>query len=119
LTVAQVAVDFKFGLVLGDEARVSIASTAKLGWAARGLKPDTVELHPEHQDVAPGLALFNTSVLSAVAFKSGGLRLVFGGGRLLSVAPESTHEAWRVDGPRGLLIACMPGGSLAVRRPQP
>jgi len=118
LTVTQVVVDFEFGLVLGGEARVSIAGTANLGWAARGVKPDTVELHPERQHVAAAQALFSTTVLSAVAFKSGMLRLVFDDGHLLSVAPDPAHEAWTANGPDGLLLVCMPGGSLAVWRPQ-
>ena len=112
LTVTQVVVDFEYGLVLGGNARVSIASTATLGWTARGVKPETVELHPERQDVAAGLALFNTRVLSPVAFKSGRLRLAFDDGHMLTVPPDPVHEAWTANGPDGLLITCMPGGSL-------
>jgi hypothetical protein len=119
LAVTQVVVDFEFGLVLGSEARVSIATSAELRWAAQGVVQDAVELHPERQDVAAGLALFNSSVLSAVAFKTGILRLGFGDGHLLNVAPSPTYEAWTANGPGGLLVVCMPGGSLSVWQPQP
>jgi hypothetical protein len=72
------------------------------------------ELHPSRQDVAAGLALFGARVLSAVAFKSGSLRLAFSGGHLLRVAPDPVYEAWTASGPDGLLLVCMPGGSLTV-----
>ena len=118
LTVTQVVVDFEFTLVLGGESRVSVATTATLGWAARGVKPQTAQLHRECQDVAAGLALFNARVLSAVAFKSGRLRLAFDDGQLLRVAPDPAYEAWTANGPDGLRIVCMPGRSLAVWPPR-
>lgn len=114
LTVTQVVMHLRFGLVLDGRWDVSIASTATLGWAARGVKPDTVMLHPGRPDVAAGLELLRTTVLSSVAFKSGGLRLVFSGGRMLRVAPDQAHEAWTASGPDELHMVCMPGGSLAV-----
>lgn len=113
LTVTQVVVDFEFGLILGGDARLSIATTAELGWAARGERSDSVELHPERQDVAAGLDLFNTSVLSAVAFKSGGLRLVFDDGHLLRVRRTRRTRRGRRTG----LAACSSSACLVVPWP--
>jgi hypothetical protein len=56
--------------------------------------------------------------MSAVAFKSGGLRLVFDDGHILTVMPNPAYEPWTANGPDDLLIVCMPGGSLAVWPPQ-
>jgi hypothetical protein len=96
LTVTQVVVDFEFTLVLGEDCRVSIAT---LGRAAGNMKPEITELRPERQDVAAGLALFTASVVSAVAFKSGALRIVFDDGHMLTVAADPVHEAWKANGP--------------------
>jgi hypothetical protein len=114
LLVTQVQVDFAFGLNLDDKGAVRISSPATLGWAAAGVRPEKVVLDPERQDVAAGLALFNTEVKSAVAFKSGGLRIVFGSGRMLRVDPDPRYEAWTATGPDGMLIVSLPGGDLAV-----
>lgn len=114
LTVTQVLVDSALGLNLADQGMLRIDGTAALGWSDRGTRPETVELHPRRQDVAGGLALFNTTVLSAVAFKSGALRFVFSGAHRLEVAPDAEYEAWTVTGPDGMLVVCQPGGGLAV-----
>jgi Family of unknown function (DUF6188) len=114
LTVTQIQVDFRFGLNLEGVAEVHINSTATLGWVNRAARPDELELDPESQDVAAGLALFNTEVKSAVAFKSGGLRMVFGDGYLLRVRPDPRYEAWTANGPNGMLIVSLPSGDLAV-----
>jgi Family of unknown function (DUF6188) len=82
-----------------------------LGRAAKGVKPDVVDWHPGRQDMAAGLALFDTSLVSAVAFTSGAVRIAFDDGHLLRAAPQPAHQAWTVNGPDGLLVACMPGGS--------
>jgi hypothetical protein len=119
LTVTQVPVDFAFGLNLDDRGAVRLSSTAILGWVDVVARPDKIELHPERQDVAAGIALFNTTVLSAVAFKSGALRLVFDTGRKRSVTGDPSYEAWTASGPGGMLIVSLPGGDLAVWSSQP
>ncbi|MEU7923333.1 DUF6188 family protein [Micromonospora zamorensis] len=55
-------------------------------------------MYPERQDVAAGLVLFNSTVLSAVAFKSGALRIVFDDGHLLKAAADEDYEAWTPTG---------------------
>lgn len=119
LLVTQVQVDFAFGLDLDGKAAIRIANTVTLGWAEAGTRRDIVTLDPERQDVAEGLTLFNTEVLSAVAFKSGVLRVVFNSGRLLKVDPDPQYEAWTATGPDGMLIVSLPGGDLAVWSSRP
>ncbi|MEU8004496.1 DUF6188 family protein [Catellatospora sp. NPDC049111] len=119
LTVIQVQVDFAFGLTFNDQSTARISSTATLGWVNIAAHPDEVELEPERQDVAAGLALFNTQVLSAVAFKSGALRIVFSTGRKLTVDPDPDHEGWTATGPDGMRVVSLPGGDLAVWTSQP
>lgn len=119
MTVSQLRVDFTFGLIFDDFCEVSIGNTLTLSWVNAPCRPDKIALHPERQDVAAGLMLFNIEVLSAVAFKSGALRLVFGDGGKLTVAPDPRYEAWTATGPGGMLIVSLPGGDLAVWRPRP
>jgi hypothetical protein len=114
LSVTQIQVDFAFGLNFDDVGAVRISNAATLGWVQAADKPDEARLEPECQDVAAGLVLFNTEVLSAVAFKSGGLRIVFSNGRKLRVSPDVRYEAWTATGPNRMLIVCLPGGGLAV-----
>ncbi|WP_203694382.1 DUF6188 family protein [Catellatospora coxensis] len=114
LTVTQIQIDFAFGLNLDDQGAVRISNTATLGWVNIAAHPDKVVLEPERQDVAAGLQLFNTQVTSAVAFKSGALRIVFANGRKLTVDPDSDYEAWTATGPNRMLIVSLPGGDLAV-----
>lgn len=114
LTVTQIQIDFAFGLNLDGQGAVRISHTATLGWVNIAERPDRVALEPERQDVAAGLELFNTQVLSAVAFKSGALRLVFSTGRKLTVNPDPDYEGWTAAGPGGMLIVSLPGGDLAV-----
>jgi hypothetical protein len=114
LTVTQVQVDFAFGLVLNELCAVKISNTATLGWVNVADKPEIVALDPERQDVAAGLVLFNAEVLSAVAFKSGTLRIAFGDGHLLKVKSDPDYEAWTATGPDGMLIVSLPGSDLAV-----
>jgi hypothetical protein len=117
LTVTQIQVDFAFGLSFDDVGAVRISSMAILKWVR--VDGEAVELDPERQDVAAALPLFNTEVLSAVAFKSGALRIVFDNGRLLKVDPDPQYEAWTANGPGGMLVVSLPGGDLAVWPPRP
>lgn len=73
----------------------------------------SVLLNPESQDVAAALALFGAKVLSAVAFKSGTLCLVFDTGHHLTCSSDPSFEAWQVTGPTGWRFASLPGGDLA------
>ncbi|GAB3436372.1 hypothetical protein GCM10027436_15250 [Actinophytocola sediminis] len=112
--VTQVRVDFAFELIIDDIGAIRISSPATLGWINTADQPDKMMMHPESQDVAAGLALFKVMVGSAVAFKSGQLRVAFGDGHVLKVDPDPHYEAWTVTGPDRMLIVSLPGGGLAV-----
>ncbi|MGV9268877.1 DUF6188 family protein [Kitasatospora sp. NPDC003701] len=59
-------------------------------------------------------ALSGATVLSAVAFKSGALRMVFDSGARLTCSADTSLEAWQIAGPRGWRFVSLPGGGLAV-----
>ncbi|WP_327675587.1 DUF6188 family protein [Kitasatospora sp. NBC_00458] len=67
-------------------------------------------LAPASRDLA--LRLLGASVLSAVAFKSGALRVVFDTGLHLTCPGESS--AWRITGPERWCFTSVPGGGLTV-----
>ncbi|WP_144118398.1 DUF6188 family protein [Catellatospora sichuanensis] len=119
LRVTQILVDYAFGLRLDDVGEVRIAGKATLGWVDAGVRPETITLDPERQDVAAGLAVFNADVLSSVAFKSGSLRIEFSSGHVLKARPDPQYEAWTTSGPGGMLVVSLPGGELAVWSPRP
>jgi hypothetical protein len=113
--VEQIRIDHRLGLLLDSDAEVTLEGPATLTQGpitAPGAAP--AELSPENRTVAPALALLHTVVLSAVAFKSGALRLVFSNAMLLNVSPDTQHEAWTASGPGSMKCVCLPGGELAV-----
>jgi hypothetical protein len=75
---------------------VESCATLTLG-PATAPDADPVELNPERVSSLV-LALLHTEVLSAVAFKSGALRIVFSNPMHLNVRPDQKYEAW-TDGP--------------------
>ncbi|GAA3074588.1 hypothetical protein GCM10017600_27320 [Streptosporangium carneum] len=52
--------------------------------------------------------------MSSVAFKTGGLRLVFDSGLHLNVEPRPDFEAWSVTGPTNLRLVCMPASEVTI-----
>jgi hypothetical protein len=116
MRVVQVQISYQLTLLLDGDTTIDIEQEAFLthGSArAPGARP--IRLVPEHQEVAPAVALFGCKVLSAVAFKSGVLRLVFDSGHHLTVAPHPELHAWSVTGPGQLRVVCRPAGGLTVR----
>ncbi|WP_443057625.1 DUF6188 family protein [Streptomyces sp. IBSBF 2806] len=79
-----------------------------------GRRPPVVLLNPESQDVAAALALFGAKVLSAVAFKSGTLRIIFDTGLHLNCVSGASFEGWQATGPAGRRLVSLLGGDLAV-----
>lgn len=68
--------------------------------------------------LAPVMTLARRSVAEAEAFKDGRLRIVFADGAVLGVPADEGFEAWELVGPAGLRTVSLPGGELAVWRPE-
>jgi hypothetical protein len=114
LNISQLAVDYALTFWLEGQASVVIGGDATLAdRPGRAPGARTVELRPGRQDVASALSLFGATVNSAVAFKTGTLRLVLDHFQL-TVRADPHQEAWNVAGPGSMRVVCMPGGQLAI-----
>ncbi|GII59825.1 hypothetical protein Pth03_82140 [Planotetraspora thailandica] len=117
MQVIQIRVSYQLTLDLDSGAQVDLETEAVLSSGSLRA-PDVARtpLTPQRQDVAPALALFGATILSAVVFKSGVLRLVFHTGAHLNAKPDPQYEAWSVSGsgPDSLRLVCQPGGGVAV-----
>ncbi|MEU6444441.1 DUF6188 family protein [Streptomyces sp. NPDC047046] len=113
MSVTKITVDFRLMLFLDSDWEVAFDASVDLSYGTAHANP-SVLLSPESQGVAGALALFGANVVSAVAFKSGTLRLVFDNGHHLTCSPDPSFEAWQVTGPRRWHFASLPGGDLAV-----
>jgi hypothetical protein len=61
--------------------------------------------------------LARQTVVEAEAFKDGHLRISFSDGAILGAPADEGFEAWELVGPAGLRTVSLPGGELAVWRP--
>ncbi|MGW2706992.1 DUF6188 family protein [Streptomyces sp. NPDC001340] len=113
MSVTKISVDFRLVLALDSDWEVALEAPVNLSHGTAHADP-SVLLNPESQDVAAALPLFGAKVLSAVAFKSGTLRLIFDTGHHLTCSSDPSFEAWLVTGPAGWRFASLPGGDLAV-----
>ncbi|NUK35898.1 hypothetical protein HRW16_20875 [Streptomyces lunaelactis] len=113
LSITRITVDFRLVLALDEDWEVALEAPARLSRGSIRTNP-SVLLTPESQDVAAALPLFGAKVASAVAFKSGTLRLVFETGFHLNSPADPTFEAWQVTGPAGWRFMSLPEGELAV-----
>jgi hypothetical protein len=117
LVVTKISIDYRLSLQLGPDAEVVIETPA---WVSKGSIANPASprtwIVPEAQDVTAALPLFGAKVVSAVAFKSGGLRLVFDSGLHVNCRPDPAFEAWQATGPGQWRFISLPGGDLAVWR---
>jgi hypothetical protein len=114
LKVSQITVDYALTFSLEGQATIVVENDATLAdHPGRAPETQTVELHPGRQDVASALTLFGATVNSAVAFKTGTLRLVLDHFQL-TVRADPQYEAWNAVGPGDIRLICMPGGQLAI-----
>lgn len=113
LAVTKISIAYQLFLHLDSDARVDLGCPFKLTQDVGGSRQDVV-LDPGRQEVAAALGLFGAKVLSAVAFKTGSLRLVFDSGCHLNSQADPSFEAWEVLGPGGWRVISMPGGKLTV-----
>ncbi len=117
MQVVQIRVSYQLTLLLDSGAQLVVETEDLLtDGAAAGPNAEPAHLVPARQEVTPALALFGTEILSAVAFKSGSLRLVFSTGAHLSVTADAQYEAWGAHGPGSLCLVCQPGGGVALWR---
>ncbi|MER5201471.1 DUF6188 family protein [Streptomyces sp. NPDC002755] len=100
-------------LALDSDWKVALEASVNLALGTAHANPSVI-LKPESQDVAAALTLFGAKVLSAVAFKSGTLRLAFDTGHHLTCSSDMHFEAWQVTGPTGWRFTSLSGGDLAV-----
>lgn len=111
--VAGIAVDYRLTLALDEGWEVVLETPARLSSGPAHTNPGVL-LVPETQDVAAALPLFGAKVVSAVAFKSGTLRMVFEDGMHLTCPTDAAFEAWQITGPGGWRFVSLPGGDLGV-----
>ncbi|MCB9451589.1 MAG: hypothetical protein H6672_09120 [Anaerolineaceae bacterium] len=64
------------------------------------------------------LLILNQKVDSAKVFKDGKLVLDFSNEVTLAASSSVEYEAWQITSSNGLRIVCMPGGELAIWRPE-
>lgn len=113
MRVTRISVDFRLVLVLDSGWEVTLEAPVSLSQGTARTSPSEL-LKPESQDMAAALALFGAKLLSAVAFKSGTLRLVFDTGHLLICRSDPSFEGWQVTGTTGWRFVALPGGDLAI-----
>lgn len=113
LRVTKIIVDYRLTLTLDSDWEVALEGPVYL---SAGSLPanEHLELPPQAQDVAAALRLFGTEVLSAVAFKSGALRMMLSAGAHLNCPASPSFGPWQITGPLGWMFVSMPGGDLAV-----
>ncbi|MFB7381918.1 DUF6188 family protein [Kitasatospora purpeofusca] len=111
--VTRISIDHQLTLLLDSGARITLGCPFELTQGANRTD-EPVVLDPGIQDVAAALGLFGAEVLSAVAFKTGSMRLVFDNGCHLNSRAHPDYEAWEVVGPEGWRIISRPSGGLAV-----
>ncbi|MFB6613328.1 DUF6188 family protein [Streptomyces sp. NPDC056367] len=111
-SVTGVTAGHRHTLTLGGW-EVVLETPARLSSGPARTNPG-VALTPETQDVAAVLPPLGTKVVSAVAFKSGTLRMVFEDGTHLTCPADAACEAWQIAGPGGWRFTSLPGRDLAV-----
>ncbi len=114
LEVTKISVDYQLSLQLGSDAWVVLEGPCQLSQGSAGGGSPQQMMDPGQQDAAAALALFGAKILSAVAFKTGTLRLVFDNGLHLVCVADPAFEAWQVTGPGDWRFVSLPGGELAV-----
>ena len=113
MSVAGINIDFRLTLAHDAGWEVVLEEPTRLSPGSVHADP-SVLLAPESQDVAVAIPLFGATVLSLVAFKAGGLRMVFDDSTHLTCPSDPSFEAWQIVGPQGWRFVSLPGGDLAV-----
>ncbi len=102
MRVRQIELALQLTLSLDGDAEIQIDTECLLSGV------------PAREDPAAVFALVGKEVVTAVAYKTGDLRMVFTSGTMLTVAPHMAYESWNARGPGSLLLISMPGGKVAI-----
>ncbi|MDG4794966.1 DUF6188 family protein [Micromonospora sp. WMMD1082] len=111
-SVTRVCFDASFTILTSGDCELRIETESIIKTPAG----DMVTFDPE----SPGNAaiyltqLVRESVTSAEVGSVGNLRVAFGSGAELAVAPHIEYEAWGLVGPKERRVTCMPGGEVAL-----
>ena len=115
-SLQSVQVEFTVRMKISDVYFIVIESPLRLD-----IHEDSFSLSPEEQrdEALQALRpLVGLTIEDATADTAGTLHVLFEGGARLTVEPDPAYEAWSVSGPDGALVVSMPGGELAIWKPQ-
>jgi hypothetical protein len=119
--VVQCRVDYAFTLVIdgpSDGLEVRIQQPFELLSGADGETPVRIDPNGDPSGLVPALGLWRAELVEALAFKDGRLELRFAEGERLHVPAGEKFEPWTLVGPAELRLVSMPGGDLAVWKPE-
>jgi hypothetical protein len=111
--IIKISVDFRLTLTLNSGWEVVLEGRVLLSSGPLDARLSE-RLNPQTQDVAATHHLRGAEVRSAVAFKTGSLRMVFDTGTHLRCPVDPSYEAWHIAGPGGRQYVSLPGGGIAV-----
>ncbi len=118
--VTRCYVDYAFTLVLGESDGSFYVTVEQPFSFSATREADEAMFVPEGPpaELGPALAVVRESIGRAVAYKDGRLEIEFVGGAALRVPVSQKFEAWNLVGPAGLRLVSLPGGELAVWKPE-
>jgi hypothetical protein len=118
--VTQCCIDYAFTLVFWDANGSFSLRIEQPFWFRVGGESDGAVFVPEgpSAELGPVLTVVHWLVERAVAHKDGRLEIDFAEGGALRVPVSNKFEAWNVVGPAGLRVVSLPGGELAVWKPE-
>jgi hypothetical protein len=111
--IIKISVDFRLTLTLDSRWEVVLEGPILLSNGPLDARLSE-RLNPQTRDVAAAHNLRGAEVRSAVAFKTGSLRVVFDTGTHLRCPADPSYEAWHITGPGGRQYVSLPGGGIAV-----
>ena len=113
--VNYIHIDFRLALDFVDGTETSLV-TIETTCRLKGPDVDVPITPAESSSLAPVLPLFNANVAGIAIGKTGYLKVEFGDGRALEVAPDNSYEAWQLGCSLGFMMVCSPGGPVSLFR---